>query len=392
MEVKIENVITEYYKNSIKNNLEYLNILTRDEILFLASVFEKKEYTYEDDKEIFKIFDSLKNLSRTQTDNVINILFSDDVFKFVDKQIYQKNPVYTEKNNNLFLRKSLYQIIIQLLYKKCKQTHYFKKTGQKKTFFESEKMVEEKLKRYQNVFIHILSLLKNKYDDTGDYIHPIINNDKKIIKYTKLDYGLAGNLNLDKIKIQLEDMSKNNIGKIYDKQDIVRLEELFENNKINKLIAKKEIKLGNNFTKLIENILREDSEDSKKYFKELFDVSENKYLTNNDIYEMYKNEPNKEVFIKYLVEKTILDMFPKNNFNETEKVVSVVDKLFDKIIKTDYEHNSLNLKNEDIKFILMLETLNSIKTSNIGQKSNVTLNVYKDISSAEINGEKIKTN
>lgn len=390
MEERIKNVIKEYYSNVVKNNLEYLDIFKSEELKSLINIFNNDVFNDEDFKNIEKNINTLKILSKTKTDKAVNLLLSDDLFSFVSKDNYQKNPIYTEANNNLFLRKTLYNILIQLIYKRCKYTNFLVRKSKKKTFFSSQKTIEEKLKKYQNIFLSTYSLLKNKYDNTGDYIHPLLNNNKKKIIFTKLDYCLSGNL--DKIKMQLDDMSKENIGKIYSREDILRLEEMFENKKINKLIAKKEIKLGNNFTKLINDILKENTEDAKKYFAKLFEVTENKYLTNEDLYSIYQKETNKEAFLKYLTEKTVMTIIPKNNFEETEKIVSIVDNLFEKIVKSNYEYNSLNLKNDDIKFILMLETLNSIKTSNIGNKSNITLNVYKDISSAEINGKKIKIN
>lgn len=196
------------------------------------------------------------------------------------------------------------------------------------------------------------------------------------------------------VKNQLDKMFEDNIKHVYNKEEIKQLENLLENKKINTLIARKELKLSPGFNNIIQNILNKDINDTdrKKFFNEIFDVVDNTHLTKEELYDVYKNEPNKEGFIKYVVDKTMHQNIPQDCSNSNLKVVALVDNIFSKILKEDYDHNTLNLQDDDIKFILMLETLNSIKTSSIGNSSNITVNLFKDVDQARINKDEIKFN
>ncbi|QKE44589.1 hypothetical protein Yalta_142 [Yalta virus] len=196
------------------------------------------------------------------------------------------------------------------------------------------------------------------------------------------------------VKNQLDKMFESNVKHIYNKEEIKQLENLLENKKINSLIARKELKLSPGFNNVIQNILNKDisETDREKFFNEIFDVSDNRDLSKEELYEIYKNEPNKEGFIKYVVDKTMHQNISKDCNQSNLKVVALVDNIFSKILKEDYDHNTLNLQDDDIKFILMLETLNSIKSSSIGNSSNITVNLFKDVEKTRINKEEIKFN
>lgn len=417
MDYNIDKIIRFYYATSLKNNLELLNICNLEDIHAITSYFQKDMN--------FKTFDSIlesiltKNIdamSKDELKNKIELFLSDDIFISIDKMDFiPPEPVLCSETLTInimrsFFKKILYKTILDFVKMMLKNINFYQETIDSNMFYSSYFELKRSLSNYHDVFLNFYTGLINKYDTDADYIFPLYDKTSGNIYFSKVlyqkpkqnsstnsEYQVLKGGSIDdtiKIKDQLDNMFKKNIKQTYDKEEIKQLESLLENKKINKLIARKELKLAPGFNNIIKYILSNESteEDRKKYFNELFDIKENKNLSKEELYEIYKNEPNKEGFIKYIVDKTLFENIPRNNTDNTSKIVSLVDNIFNKILKEDYDYNSLNLKNEDIKFILMLETLNSIKTSSIGSSNNITVNLYKDVDKATINKDEIKFN
>lgn len=404
MDYDIDKIIRFYYATNLKNNLELLNICNLEDIHIITSYFHKDIN--------FKVYDSL--LESTLTKNIelmskkdlkkkIKLFLSDNVFVSIDKSDFiPPEPVLCSETLTInimkaFLKKALYKTILMIVKTMLNNIDFYQHTIDSNMFYSAYFDLKRSLNSYHDIFLNFYIGLINKYDANADYIFPIYDKTSGNIYFSKVLYPKAGSGETGdtiKLKEQLDNLFNQNIKQTYSKEEIKQLENLLENKKINKLIARKELKLAPGFNNLIKDVLNEDAteEEKKKYFNELFEVEDNKNLTKEELYNIYKNEPNKEGFIKYIVDKTLFQNIPKNQVDNTAKVVSLVDNIFNKILKEDYDYNSLNLKSEDIKFILMLETLNSIKTSSIGSNSNITVNLYKDVDKATINKDEIKFN
>jgi hypothetical protein len=404
MDYDIDKIIRFYYTTSLKNNLEMLNICNSEDIYIITSYFHKDMN--------FKVYDSL--LDSTLTKNIdymtksdlkkkIKLFLSDDVFVSIDKTDFiPPEPVLCSETLTVnimksFFKKALYKTVLVLIQNMISNINFYQQSIDSNMFYSAYFELKRSLNSYHDIFLSFYIGLINKYDSNADYIFPIYDKTSGNIYFSKVIYPKAGSGETGdtiKIKEQLDNLFNKNIKQTYDKEEIKQLENLLENKKINKLIARKELKLAPGFNNIIKDVLKEDAtdEERKKYFNELFEVQDNKNLSKEELYDIYKNEPNKEGFIKYIVDKTLFQNIPNYQTDNTAKVVSLVDNIFNKILKEDYDYNSLNLKSEDIKFILMLETLNSIKTSSIGSNSNITVNLYKDVDKATINKEEIKFN
>lgn len=398
MEYDIDKIIRLYYSIYIKNNFKYINFCDENELHIIISYFHKEINFKIYDKLLEKIINkNVTKLNKVETENKINKLLKINVFRTIDKSkfIIPNNVLSTDSISinilHSFLRKIIYNILLELIFQMYSNIKFYKRVFENEIFYSCFLELKSILSYYQNAFLQFYIGLINKYDNTGDYIFPVFDRSESNIYLSKLAYNVAGAEDLSKLKDQINNLYQTNIKQVYDKEEIKQLESLLENKKINKLIAKKELKLAPGFNNIIKHMLDKDikDEDKKKYFDEIFELKDNKNMTKEELYEIYKNEPDKEKFIKYLVDKT---MYQNLNNDSTGKVVSLVDNIFNKILKEDYDHNSLNLQDDDIKFILMLETLNSIKTSSIGNSSNITVNLYKDVEKAKINKEEVSFN
>lgn len=393
----------------------------------------------------------------------IDLFLSNRVFIFIDKGDFIP-PYQLIKTDNLpitllksFFIKILHHTIIliceTMLNNIVFYTDFFKKKNISVAL--SYNILQELKKKLHNIyfiFVNFYVSLLNKYDQDFNYILPLIDHtDNMFFSLITKDSDNFKNLNnqiqyhvkdnnsslvdvveehfsnyqeleqsnehggfeerkddiILNITNKLSNMSNNHsIRNIYTKDEFKRLETLLENTKINDLIKKQEIKLNNNFQNLIKNILDENEEKTqettREYFNELFRFNNATpdSLSKEELYNIYKDEPDKKGFLKYLIDKIIYSSIPsevdKKNSTAppTAELVSIIDRLFNKINDIDYRNNSLDLQNDDIKFILMLETLNSIKTgyNNSLAKGNITVNLFKDVAKTKINNEEVVFN
>lgn len=432
--LKIVNHIQKYYADTFKNAFLLLNMCSQKDLNLLLSFFNtpvlennevSKKYLQE-----FKKFNSTLGviLEKSLDINIeslkekIDIFFLDILFPMVNKKEFVmpehvlNHDLLTKNVYKSFLKNILYKSILIIIDEMITNVLFYKKKLQTNVFFSASQELINKMFYQEQTYLGFYHKLLNKYDSGSDYIFPIYNYTKGNIHFSKIIYdkekggAFDEDLGVEKIKTQLDNLfvnSNNVIKNVYDKEKIKRLEELLDNTKINNLINNKQLKLKPGFNSIIKKILEKEEEKDndnnhesmaqqdlkKKYFNDIFELDKGQKITNEDIYKIYKEEPDKEQFIKYIVDKTMHNNLLSQKKNSEElKITSLIDDIFNHILKTDYDHNSLNLQDDDVKFILMLETLNSIKTSSIGNSSNITVNLYKEIDGAKINKDEISFN
>lgn len=442
----IEDLITSYYGVSLKNNLEFFNINTEEEKKIILSYFyqptEFKSYNHEVEEVLQK---SIDRLNKGDLEEKIHLFLSDKVFPNIDKrQFIPPGEILSEMSLTtnvlrMFLKRVLHKTILFFISSMVTNKKFYRKALNNEMFYDAYVSLRASLHQYNKAFLNFYTGLVNKYDKTGDFILPVYNLADNNVYFSKVNYHSSKPETLQPLKFkrdhfddselkkihqfnkemgltkedliplggadapiheaqvvkhQLDEMFDNNIKHVYDKDELKKLEVLLENKKINALIARKELKLNPSFNRVIQKLLQGEmkEDDRKKYFDELFDVSDGAKLTKEELYDVYKNEPNKNGFIKYVVDKTMHQSVPTLNETRDSKVVALVDNIFSKILTEDYNHNTLNLQDDDIKFILMLETLNAIKTSSIGNSSNVTVNLFRDVDKTRVNKDEFTFN
>lgn len=437
----IEKKIKLYYYNILKNDLIFFDFLTNEEKFFILLYFNK-------DIESINIYipkikenflKSIQKLEKSEIYNFINFIQISNIFIYSKKNEYKINFILEEKNIdkkilNDFFTDYLTNIILDIFISYKNTFMFFKKYfnyEEKINIYGLENNIlylKNILEKYYNFFINFYIYLLNKKDKNIKYIFPfyLIDKNKFLLSVVDLENkkeeigGENNNPNetdINKIKLILNDMenNNNNIKNYYTKDEIRKLETILENKKINKLIYNNNIKLSKQYKNLINSVIEDKNikdpdklnkyNISKDFFNKLFVIeneTENKDNIEN-LYDVYKNEPDKKKFIEYISDKIYYNNYLQknnsltddNNLKKTSDMLVVFDKVFSQIINTDLHNNMLNLSNDDIKFILILEVLNTLK-QNVKQASsidkNITLNIYKEISGLNINDEQIKLN
>jgi hypothetical protein len=250
-----------------------------------------------------------------------------------------------------------------------------------------------------NTSANTVNTTSNTVNTTANTVNTTANtvnferNSERNTAITDIENFIAGRAgNPEIIMNKLEEMyNEPYIKNLYTKTEIEQLESILNNEKLNSLIKQKKIKLSKNFQEMLKNITeKKDFKNIQDYVKKIFIVQDNKENINIDKIAniIDSNLGNNKNFLEYFIDKIIYN----DNLNNNGEVISMIDNIFDKILTHDYNHNSLNLENEDIKFILMLETLNALKSNNLQMPStsNITVNVYKDIDKAKINNNEIQ--
>lgn len=432
--LKIINHIQKYYIDTFKNGFLLLNICSEKDLNLLLNFFKtpilenneiSKKYLQEFKKfnsTFIMILDKSLDVDIESLKEKIDIFFLDIFFPMVDKKEFimpqhiLNHDLLTKNIYKSFLKNMLYKSVLTIVDEMINNVLFYKKKLETNVFFSASQELINNMFYQEQTYLGFYHKLLNKYDSTSDYVFPVYNYTKNNIHFSKIIYdkekggGFDEDRGVEKIKTQLNNLfvnSNNVIKNVYDKEKIKRLEELLDNTKINNLINNKQLKLKPGFNTIIKKIIEKEGESKdgknsvnttqedlkKKYFNDIFELDKGQKITNEDMYKIYKEEPDKEAFIKYLVDKTMHNnLLDQKNNSEELKITSLIDGIFNNILKTDYDHNSLNLQDDDVKFILMLETLNSIKTSSIGNSSNITVNLYKEIDGAKINKDEISFN
>jgi hypothetical protein len=358
---------------------------------------------------VISITSELRNKPVKEVQKIINTLMSKEVFSRIDKSnLISPMEVLsnTEEQRTLLERFCKRAILLSVLSikKNIKKDLDFlnKMVNNNELFLIPEK--DKIIKAYNNFFPSFYTYILNRHDKDYHYVLPYMSTKDYKLGYTALSKnsrgGNASNDVIEEVKKKLHGMSsKHNIKKIYDMNDVKRLDTLLENNKINQLILSGDLTLSPEFNRITRSILNNDAtvEEREKYFGELFKLKDPSKFDMKSLHSLYNAEDDKENFLKYLVDKTLHKQFNTSDLSDTDQkqlqVIALVDDLFNKILKGDYTDNSLNMKDDDMKFILMLETLNSIKGSTNGnsdnKKSNITINLFKDVDHTSVNSDKI---
>lgn len=539
----IKESIYEYYKNMLNLNLQELKIFSKKDRTTILECFNPdiKIKLNEYDTNLKQTIENcLKDTDQETISLKINLLLSGSVFSFIkkDKYIYPFNIPKSEDYVSLlkkFFRLYLYSCIIQTLLECLEYVDFFEKEfeptfekgniNQSHFLYEMCETIKNKIsdrcyKGFSSFYIYLI----NKYDKNTSYIFPMIQkpyhgllissivddftSDFKSINdsndNTSTEINLLSDPNIETPIIQKNvyklgeskggaaqhNPDKNLYMKnVYPKGEIVRIENILNEANLNKLIENKQIKLSSRFHDVLlslHNTKDVDTPTKKKIFDELFLIEpDNDYKTYDVLYYIYINEPDKNLFLDYLIDKVSyynflesekeisisstqqdlkskdtnpssftntslshvekFDSFnnelnitnnsslpllnkslnlktlsndklipgimngvdisqrgdPRNkepNTNSSSGLLSMIDKVFDYIFKQDFRNNSMQLGDEDVKFILALETLETIKNSlhpPVSQpegKSQVIVNLFKDVDETTINDNYIKFN
>lgn len=443
----IESKIKKYFNNIFKNDLMFFDFLSGNEKKYFLKYFNEEINNLDEYINNIKVifFNAIKNLDRNKIYNLITLIKENNIFEYSRKNLYQINYFFEIKNldkkilNTFFT--SFFVNIVTDIYITCKNTiSFFNKHfdyNDKLNIYGLEKNIKflkEYIYNYYDFFINFYIYLLNKKDKDIKYIFPFYetNENKFIVSVVDLKEEEGGaeavnasEVDIKKIKNILSDMenNNNNIKNYYTKNEIQKLETVLENKKINKLINNNNIKLSKDYKSLINSVVEDknienpDKYDkytkSKEFFNNLFviDDKENNKENMESLYEIFINEPDKKKFIDYLSDKiyynNYLNKDSTHNTNhsldtctnveslkKTTEMLAVFDKVLGQILNTDLKNNTLKLSSDDVKFILMLEVLNTLK-QNVKEPSsdkNITLNVFKEIQGIKINEDDVKIN
>lgn len=429
----INTIIISYYYSVLNLNLQILNIFKKEDKYFILSYITKDIENVENFTKILKsvLAKNINNLSKDKILDKINLFMNTQIFSNIDKSNYINPICIINKNKipidilSLFFQTILYDCIIQIYLNKKIDVKYYNKYNTLilddpgeilKIFKIINYLRNDIINFYKKTYLSFYVKIVNKIDRHADYIFPmlidnslvmsgIINEksfeicteDNECLTITENDNEKIGG-NVELIKNKLQEMSyEPYIKNLYTKSEIETIENILNNEKLNSLIRQKKIRLSKNFQKILKDITKKNKQidNLEEYVDEIFIVQDNPdHINTKKISEILKNNPNSEKFIEYLIDKIVYNEH-LNNESHSE-IISLIDHVFDKILNHDYNHNSLNLEDNDIKFILMLETLNALKSNNLpttpNGNSNIILNVYKDIDSAKINNNEIKLN
>lgn len=430
----ITTIIISYYYSVLNLNLQILNIFKKEDKYFILSYITKDPENIENFTKILKsvLAKNINNLSKDKILDKINLFMNTQIFSNIDKSNYINPICIINKNKipidilSLFFQTILYDCIIQIYLNKKIDVKYYSKyntlilndpTEILKIFKIINYLRNDIINFYKKTYLSFYVKIVNKIDKHVDYIFPMLidnsllmsgiineksfeicSEDNECLIVTEKDNeNIGGNVEL--IKNKLQEMSyEPYIKNLYTKSEIEMIENILNNEKLNSLIRQKKLRLSKNFQKILKDISKKNKpiDNLEEYVDEIFIVQDNPdHIDTKKISQILKNNPNSEKFIEYLVDKIVYNEH-LNKESSTSEIISLIDSVFDKILNHDYNHNSLNLEDDDIKFILMLETLNALKSDNLpttpNGNSNIILNIYKDIDSAKINNNEIKLN
>lgn len=269
------------------------------------------------------------------------------------------------------------------------------------------------LNKYDNDYYYVFPLLirnNNVYEIVSSTINKNKNKNESKHEILSLESSFGGadfydteiDKSIENIKEMTNDMAKSQplIKNNYDIDDIKRIESFLENANINNLIKTKQLKLNKNFKEMLQDInkynleieeteeneelLKENKIKNKEFFNDFFKDTDDEIIKN--MYNLYENEDDKKNFLEYIVDKISYNKF--NNKNSS--IISVADNIFDKIKTSTFPGNIFNLDDSSMQFILMLETLESMKTVNKEGNDNITVNINReDLTNVKVNGVEV---
>lgn len=386
-----------YFKNHMENidsnELFYMQFIVKQVQTLKDKLSNQLYYA------LLDFYISLRNKYDKQYNYIFPIMFNKDNSLYVSKIL--KKP-YNDPNLQLsFAGMSIQPHLNELLFLKEK----YSKMNKLMATVHDLSLTNEGLPK-------IKALLDNGKIHESSLAHTSsFDNLNNITYFTKMEktggsVTIPNNLvdmdKIEKLRNKIEDITEQAYVKnVYASDDIDRLETLLNNKKINNLIQTKKIKLAKNFqgliTQIMENNNSEDknnNKNAKDFFDKVFMINDNDEKVGIDeLYDIYNSEPDKQKFLDYLVDKISYYNYlrendsPQPNIKSTRNsgAITSIGNVFSQILNNNYSDNSFRLKDNDMKFILMLETLNSLKTSlSEAQGNNVIVNLYKDVQHASV--------
>ncbi|AKS26324.1 hypothetical protein DLEV_033 [Diachasmimorpha longicaudata entomopoxvirus] len=318
----------------------------------------------------------LKLISPTELNETPN----DDIIRhFLEKGIYLMFVTYIHVRNNSVKSFKAY-------YQKANETesvmNFIKTKAYMAPFFEHMQSL------FQTFYFYII----NKYAKSSFFVFPL-QTDQEILLTEISTSGVFGGQNdiLDTtletslLKDKLEEKAlEPNIINQFTSDQVQNMETILENKNINFLIKNNKLKLSDDLDKLVH--ITENKEPVKK------DMFERAFITDptdlDNLYQAYEKCDQKDLFLRYMVDKI---SYYQNTNQESVACMKSVENIFEKILQSNFDKNNLHLQSDDMKFILMLETLDKLRNMFAQpQGNNITVNLFSDeIKKAKINDDVI---
>lgn len=438
----IKELIKTYYISKLKYVLQDIQLFNKENIEKILYFFKNNTSFYEYDNQLNNILNSsINGLEGNILLKKINIFCNNNkyinpllIFKTCSVEILKKTLKIFLYDNILNYYENMEDYINFFNQELCSKIVNYKKINSYD--IDTTLNILDQLNKIKSdfyiIFTNLYLDILNKYSKDYVYIFPnnLVNSNDFFTSLIKLNndkiIGGAKQIETDIKKFNPNHYIKN----IYSRSDISYYKKIFDEYNINELIINNKIKLSKNFNQILDEISTiSDLEDEKEiellenYIKELFILSTDE-LKYKDILSICLVIDDFNLFLSFFVEQIIgqntnlknklsirgpksliAETLPLTsdasinngtiNKNQYRNFTNDLNKIFDKILANDYSNNTIDLKNDDVKLILMLETLDSIKhaykTSGINKK-HITVNFYKDIVKAKINNDEIKMN
>lgn len=399
----IKKILFKYFYHRLQNVLNYFGIFNENEKnLFLDGIqnnnlIDEIEQTIQDkiNKYDLEQIENILNLFKKCQQNInieLNII---SIVKISDiKKIpldWLQNYISKELEIMIFKYYISYNDILSIF---CNLSHDYILNNIKdySSVYNLYSFLESNKSMFYYIYLQFYFYISKKYTPSN-FIFPVMVDDKIISSRV---YSVGG-ASIENVQNDLKMLaSEPYINNVYSDEEIERIETLLENKKINSLIKSHKLTLAPNFETMIKDIASTDKfnkEDTTKLINNIFKTQDSEQLqdeTKKNIQDVIDQTGDKDVALKYLIEKIAYS----NMDNKDSSNIKNLNEVFKTIQEINLKDNSLQLTDPDMKFILMLETINAIKSSiGTGNKnSNVTLNVYKDIQKVKINDKDIDIN
>lgn len=407
--------ILKYYSNRIWFEIRLVGLCEKfaDAVKesFINAFVNSISFKLELKKKIEPFLKDLESLSKDELIHKVVRISSPLVFPCLQR--YQKiSPMMVMESKNIqpnvlltYFRRTLISGIVDTFLMMLDDSNYINTDNDE---IKYDITLTTRLQKYEEFFRDFYIYLINKYDHNNSYIFPLYKQSENRIRFNTVNRNTitdGGRLNTENnVREKIINMSRHRTVNSYDEKELRRLEDLLDNKKINQLIQKGDIKLSKEFSTLSRSILDKDlnEEEREKKFRELFSMNGVEDMKSDELYKLFNSEEDKVGFLEYFIQKLLHKRLNTTDNNDKDPntsdisdntiIISLADKVFDKIIKTDFTNNSLNLQDTDMKFILMLETLGTIRSNSDKSDSNkkITVNLFSDqVQRAEVDGEEI---
>lgn len=445
-------IIKRYYSNNLYTQLKILDILSDDKIQQIIDFFNLDIYSLNYDKKPDLKFDLRKksstniekskvsfnldnkryndlkkktnlildqnlNIEKSKISAILDIISQNGFFSFINKNKLIDFSTYLAKHNPILEEKILYihsvlrYLVLQVYLEFINNINFFRilinnLLEDDKSFYNIIKLFN--IMKYLefninfNLFhfgLRFYVYILKKY--TGlNVIFPVFfkTNNNLLVSIIedneKAGSAIATDREIENLKKKVNIKEKEPYYKnLFTKDDVENIEMLLKSSKIDNLIKNKELNLSPEYQNILNQLKTEEkAENKKKYLKDLFFIKNDTHA--DELLDIYSKVDDKDKFLQFMMDKLI---YYKNlNNSSSNELISV---MYDVVETGNFKDNSFNLTETDMKFIVILETLDTIKKINNStpisnspnnEKSNLIVNVFKNTDQIKINDKSIE--